>query len=103
MRFPRTGPRSGGVSALIVWRFRARARDIGQASRCSSLADPDGRRGLQGPLTEVRTLSVQSRSSAMAATDVTRTPATHDGNGNPGSRPGTARRLVTETKAAFKA
>ena len=38
----------------------------------------------------------------MAATDVTRTPATHDGNGNPGSRPSKARRLVTETKAAFK-
>ena len=38
----------------------------------------------------------------MAATDVTRTPATHDVNGHTGSRPSTARRLVTETKAAFK-
>ena len=38
----------------------------------------------------------------MAATDVTRTPVTHDGNGHTGSRPSTARRLVTETKAAFK-
>jgi hypothetical protein len=36
----------------------------------------------------------------MAATDVTRTPLTHDGN--KGSRTQTARRLVTETKAAFK-
>ena len=36
----------------------------------------------------------------MAATDVTRTPVTHDGHTN--SRPSTARRLVTETKAAFK-
>ena len=38
----------------------------------------------------------------MAATDVTRAPVTHDGNGHTGSRPSTARRLVTETKAAFK-
>ena len=38
----------------------------------------------------------------MAAPDVTRAPATNDGNGHPGSRPSTARRLVTETKAAFK-
>ena len=37
----------------------------------------------------------------MAATDVTRTPVTHDGHTN-NSRPSTARRLVTETKAAFK-
>ena len=37
----------------------------------------------------------------MASPDVTRAPAIHDGNGS-GSRPNKARRLVTETKAAFK-
>ena len=38
----------------------------------------------------------------MASPDVTRTPATHDGNGTTSLRPTRARRLVTETKAAFK-
>jgi hypothetical protein len=38
----------------------------------------------------------------MASPDVTRTDVTRDGNGNTGVRPNTARRLVTETKAAFK-
>ena len=38
----------------------------------------------------------------MAATDVTRARTTHDENGQTGSRPSKARRLVTETKAAFK-
>ena len=38
----------------------------------------------------------------MAATDVTRNRASHDGDGHTGSRPSKTRRLVTETKAAFK-